>query len=165
MKEAEPDKEPINEIDRKRPLQLTEENIRKHFTLAPCCNPIPGDDVLGYMDENNRIFIHKRQCPVATKLKSSYGNRILAAEWCTHKDMYFMASIEFKGIDCLGLLNEVTQVISRQLNVNIHKLNIEVNEGIFEGKVQLFVHDADDVKTICNDLRKIKNVQTVTRMS
>lgn len=164
-KEPEPVKEPVSEVDRKCPLLLTETNIKKHFTLASCCNPIPGDDVLGYMDENNRIFIHKRQCPVAAKLKSSYGNRILAAQWFTHKDMFFMASIEFKGIDCIGLLNEITQVISRQLNVNIHKLDIEVNEGIFEGEVQLFVHDADDVKTICNDLRKIKNVQTVTRLN
>lgn len=164
-KETESAKEPMEAVDRKRPLLLTKENIQKHFTLASCCNPIPGDDVLGYIDENNHIFIHKRQCTVATKLKSSYGNRILAAQWCTHKDMLFMASIGFKGIDCIGLLSEVTQVISGQLNVNIHKLNIEVNDGIFEGYVQLLVYDANDVKTICTNLKKIKNVQTVNRLN
>ena len=85
--------------------------------MAECCHPIPGDDVLGYMDENDRIIIHKRQCPVAARLKSSYGNRILATEWDTHKELSFPVNIYIKGIDAMGLLNEVTQVISRQLNV------------------------------------------------
>lgn len=90
--------------------------------MADCCHPIPGDDVLGYIDEQNRVVIHKRQCPVATRLKSSYGNRIIATEWDTHKDLSFLVTIYIKGIDSMGLLNEVTQVISRQLNVNIRKL-------------------------------------------
>ena len=106
--------------------------------MADCCHPIPGDDVLGYIDEQNRVVIHKRQCPVATRLKSSYGNRIIATE--------------------------VTQVISRQLNVNIRKLTIETNDGIFEGKIQLYVHDVDDVRTICNNLKQIQNIKQVTRV-
>ena len=127
-------------------------------------DPIPGDDVLGYVDENDRIIIHKRQCPVAAKLKSSYGNRILATEWDTHKELSFLVYIYIKGIDNMGLLNEVTQVISRQLNVNIRKLTIETEDGIFEGKIQLWVHDVDDVKTICNNLKKIQNIKQVSRV-
>ncbi len=127
-------------------------------------HPIPGDDVLGYVDENDRIIIHKRQCPVAAKLKSSYGNRILATEWDTHKELSFLVYIYIKGIDSMGLLNEVTQVISRQLNVNIRKLTIETEDGIFEGKIQLWVHDVDDVKTICNNLKKIQNIKQVSRV-
>ena len=165
-------KEPVEEkvpqekekINTKQILKLTEENIQKNYIMAECCHPIPGDDVLGYMDENDRIIIHKRQCPVAARLKSSYGNRILATEWDTHKELSFLVNIYIKGIDSMGLLNEVTQVISRQLNVNIRKLTIETNDGIFEGKIQLYVHDVDDVRTICNNLKQIQNIKQVTRV-
>ena len=147
-KEKQEEKEPQEKekINPKQVLKLTEESLQKKYIMAECCHPIPGDDVLGYVDENDRIIIHKRQCPVAAKLKSSYGNRILATEWDTHKELSFLVYIYIKGIDSMGLLNEVTQVISRQLNVNIRKLTIETEDGIFEGKIQLWVHDVDDVK-------------------
>ena len=165
-KEAAVEKEPQEkeQINPKQILKLTEESIQKNYLMAGCCHPIPGDDVLGYIDENNRVIIHKRQCPVAAKLKSSYGNRIIATEWDTHKSLSFLVYIYIKGIDSMGLLNEVTQVISRQLGVNIRKLNLETNDGIFEGKIQLYVHDVDDVKAICNNLLKIPNIKSVTRV-
>ena len=165
-KEKTEEKEPQEKekINPKEILRLTEESLQKKYIMAECCHPIPGDDVLGYVDENDRIIIHKRQCPVAAKLKSSYGNRILATEWDTHKELSFLVYIYIKGIDNMGLLNEVTQVISRQLNVNIRKLTIETEDGIFEGKIQLWVHDVDDVKTICNNLKKIQNIKQVSRV-
>ena len=165
-KEKQEEKEPQEKekINPKQVLKLTEESLQKKYIMAECCHPIPGDDVLGYVDENDRIIIHKRQCPVAAKLKSSYGNRILATEWDTHKELSFLVYIYIKGIDNMGLLNEVTQVISRQLNVNIRKLTIETEDGIFEGKIQLWVHDVDDVKTICNNLKKIQNIKQVSRV-
>lgn len=119
---------------------------------------------MGYIDENERVIIHKRQCPVAAKLKSSYGNRIIATEWDTHKSLSFLVYIYINGIDRMGLLNEITQVISRRLGVNIRKLNLETNDGIFEGKFQLYVHDVEDVKAICNNLLKIPGVKSVTRV-
>ncbi|WP_303348188.1 bifunctional (p)ppGpp synthetase/guanosine-3',5'-bis(diphosphate) 3'-pyrophosphohydrolase [Bacteroides caecimuris] len=161
QEEKPQEKEKINP---KQVLKLTEESLQKKYIMAECCHPIPGDDVLGYVDENDRIIIHKRQCPVAAKLKSSYGNRILATEWDTHKELSFLVYIYIKGIDSMGLLNEVTQVISRQLNVNIRKLTIETVDGIFEGKIQLWVHDVDDVKTIRNNLKKIQNIKQVSRV-
>ena len=165
-KEKQEEKEPQEKekINPKEVLKLTEESLQKKYIMAECCHPLPGDDVLGYVDENDRIIIHKRQCPVAAKLKSSYGNRILATEWDTHKELSFLVYIYIKGIDNMGLLNEVTQVISRQLNVNIRKLTIETEDGIFEGKIQLWVHDVDDVKTICNNLKKIQNIKQVSRV-
>ena len=165
-KEKQEEKEPQEKekINPKQVLKLTEESLQKKYIMAEGCHPIPGDDVLGYVDENDRIIIHKRQCPVAAKLKSSYGNRILATEWDTHKELSFLVYIYIKGIDNMGLLNEVTQVISRQLNVNIRKLTIETEDGIFEGKIQLWVHDVDDVKTICNNLKKIQNIKQVSRV-
>ena len=133
-KEKQEEKEPQEKekINPKQVLKLTEERWQKKYIRADGCHHIPGDDVLGYVDENDRIIIHKRQCPVAAKLKSSYGNRILATEWDTHKELSFLVYIYIKGIDSMGLLNEVTQVISRQLNVNIRKLTIETEDGIFE---------------------------------
>ena len=165
-KEKQEEKEPQEKekINPKEVLKLTEESLQKKYIMAESCHHIPGDDVLGYVDENDRIIIHKRQCPVAAKLKSSYGNRILATEWDTHKELSFLVYIYIKGIDNMGLLNEVTQVISRQLNVNIRKLTIETEDGIFEGKIQLWVHDVDDVKTICNNLKKIQNIKQVSRV-
>lgn len=166
-KESEQPQEKVakqEKINTKQILKLTEEAIQKNYIMAECCHPIPGDDVLGYIDEQNRIIIHKRQCSIAARLKSSYGNRIIATEWDTHKELSFVVTIYLKGIDGIGLLNEVTQVISRQLNVNIRNLNIETNDGIFEGRIQLYVHDVDDVRTICNNLKLIQNIKQVTRI-
>lgn len=151
-------------IDKKKPLILNEENI-KRFMIANCCHPIPGDDVLGYWDNKNRIIIHKRQCPVAAKLKTSDGNHILAAVWDTHKKMYFPATIQFSGIDHAGVLNQITNVLSQQLNVNIKRLNIESKDGIFEGKMELSVHDAEDLKIICKNLKDIPELKEVMRIS
>ena len=159
------EKQPAGEaINTKQILKLTEEAISKNYIMADCCHPIPGDDVLGYIDNEHHVIIHQRQCPVAARLKSSYGNRIIATEWDTHKELSFLVTLYIKGIDSMGLLNELTQVISRQLNVNIRKLNIESNDGIFEGRIQLYVHDVDDVRTICNNLKAINHIKQVVRV-
>jgi len=147
----------------KQILKLTEESIQNKYIIADCCQPIPGDDVLGYIDINGKITIHKRQCPIAAKLKSSYGNRIIATQWDTHKQLTFLVTINIKGVDRLGLLNDVTQVISHQMNVNIRKLTIETVEGIFEGNIQLYVHDVDDVHAIIAELKRIDSIQEVVR--
>ena len=151
-------------IDKKEVLKLTPDAIQKNYILADCCKPIPGDDVLGYIDDNNRIVIHKRQCSIASQLKTSFGNRLIAVQWQTGKALVFPVNIYVKGLDEIGVLNKLTEVISQQLNVNIHKLTIESNEGIFESRIQLYVHDVDDVNTICNNLKKIDNIKKVTRI-
>ena len=156
--------QPALNIDKKKIIKLTPDAIQKNYILADCCKPIPGDDVLGYIDDNNRIVIHKRQCPIAAQLKTSFGNRLLAVEWETGKALNFPVNVYIKGIDGIGVLNQVTQDISQQLNVNIHKLNIESNDGIFEGRIQLYVHDVDDVNTICTNLKKIDHIKKVTRI-
>lgn len=163
--ESKPEKtpEPL-QVDKKKILKITPDGIQKNYILADCCKPIPGDDVLGYIDDNNRIVIHKRQCPIATQLKTSFGNRLLAVEWDTGKALDFPVNIYVKGIDGIGVLNKVTQIISQQLNVNIRKLNIESTDGIFEGRIQLFVHDVDDVNAICKNLKSIENIKRVTRI-
>ena len=150
-------------IDKRKPLLLTEELVGSRYHLAPCCNPIAGDDVLGYIDSDNRITIHKRNCPTAAKLKAGFGNRILAATWSMNKAVFFTATILLKGIDSVGVMSKIANIISQQLNVNMERIVIEAHEGIFEGTIRLHVHDVDDVRTICNDLRKLKDITSVVR--
>ena len=158
------EKVPAQKIDSKKILKLTPEAIQKNFIIADCCKPIPGDDVLGYRDEKDRIIIHKRQCPIAAKLKTSFGNRILAAQWETGKALDFPVNLYIQGIDAMGILHQVADIVTEQLNVNIRKIFIETTDGLFEGHIQLYVHDVDDVKTIIANLRKIDEMQVVTRV-
>ena len=152
------------EVDRKQALNLTDENLKTAYIIADCCHPIPGDDVLGYYNEDKHIVIHKRSCPVANTLKSSHGDRILAAKWETHKQLYFAVPIQITGIDSMGVLHEITTIISQQLNANIQKINIESNDGIFEGTFWINVHDVEDVRNICENLKKINNIKTIARI-
>ena len=150
-------------FNRKKPIFITDENISQ-FIFPDCCHPIPGDDALGFIDGKNRIEIHKRSCPVAAKLKSGYGNRILDVKWDMHRRLFFDATIEVKGIDRIGMLNEVTQVISEELNVNIHKITLSCEDGIFEGSIELRIHDRDDVRNIIDKLKKIEGLQEITQI-
>lgn len=156
--------ERYDNIDRKTPINLTDDNLKSNYIIAECCHPIPGDDVLGYYDENKHIVIHKRNCSVANTLKSSHGDRILAAKWETHKQLYFVVPIQITGIDDMGVLHEITTMMFQHLNVNIQKMHIESNNGIFEGTFWINVHDVDDVKNICENLKKIKSIKTIARV-
>lgn len=149
-------------FNRKKPIYITDNNINTYI-FKPCCHPIPGDDVLGFIDGKNHIEIHKRSCKVASKLKSSYGNRILDAKWDMKRQLLFDATISVKGIDRIGMLNEVTKVISDQFDVNIHKLTISCDEGIFAGVFELLIHDRSDVETVMNGLKTINGVQEVNQ--
>ncbi len=151
------------DFNRKKPVIITESNINQ-FLFPGCCHPIPGDDALGFIDGRHRIEIHKRNCPVASKLKSSYGNRILDAKWDMHKTMFFDATIEISGIDRMGLLKEVTQVICDRMNVNIRKVVISSNQGIFDGSIELRVHDREDVRLIMDELKIIDGLQEINQI-
>ena len=150
-------------FNRKKPIYITDENITQ-YKFTHCCHPIPGDDILGYIDAKKQIEIHKRSCPVAAKLKSSFGNRILDAKWDMHRKLYFDASIQIRGIDRIGMLNDVTRIISNQMNINIHKVTITCQDGIFEGALDVRVHDRDDVKDLVDSLKKVNGLQNVTQI-
>ena len=154
----------FDSIDHKHPINLTDENLHSSYIIADCCKPIPGDDVLGYYDDEHHIVIHKRKCPVADTLKSSHGDRILAANWDTHRTLYFTVPIMLKGIDGIGILNEITTIIYQQLNISIQKLTIEGKDGIFEGTVWVNVRDVEEVHTVCDSLKKITNIKTIARL-
>ncbi len=154
----------VQKIDKKRPLILTDEALQSSYHMADCCHPIPGDDVLGFIDDDGQIVIHQRKCPKAAKLKAAYGNRIVAAQWSTHKLLHFSVSLNIKGIDGVGVVNQITNVISQELNVNMERILIEAYDGIFDGTIRLRVHDVDDIKVICDNLKRLNNVRSVVRI-
>ncbi len=151
-------------IDRKKPVILNEENLSR-YVICPHCRPIPGDQVLGYLDAQNRVIIHKRKCPIADELKSSDGNHILAAQWDTHKVLDFSTTIHINGLDRVGIIKSLADVITQQLNVNVHKLTIAADKGIFHGDIEISVHDTEDVDLIIKNLKKIDGLEDVTRIS
>ncbi|MBR1504800.1 MAG: bifunctional (p)ppGpp synthetase/guanosine-3',5'-bis(diphosphate) 3'-pyrophosphohydrolase [Prevotella sp.] len=150
-------------FNRKKPIYITDENIRQ-YKFKHCCHPIPGDDILGFIDGKQQIEIHKRSCPVAAKLKASFGNRILDAKWDMHKKLFFDATIRLQGIDRVGILLDLSRIISSQMSVNIHKLTIASEEGVFDGTIELRVHDREDVKVIMGQLKNIEGLQDVTQI-
>ena len=150
-------------FNRKKPIYITDENIRQ-YKFPSCCHPIPGDPVLGYIDNKNQIEIHKRSCPVAAKLKSGFGNRILDVKWDMHKKLYFIATIRLGGIDRMGLLNDITQVISSQMNVNIRNLNITCEDGMFDGTLEVRVHDREDVHQVMESLKQVDDLKEISEI-
>lgn len=151
------------DFNKKLPCIITESSIERYI-FPSCCHPIPGDDILGYIDNKGRIEIHKRACPVANRLKSSYGNRILDAKWDMHGKMFFEATIEIRGIDRHGLLRDVAEVISSQLNIDMRKLVISGDEGVFDGTIELRVHDRNETQQIIDKLKDIDGIHEVQRI-
>jgi len=150
-------------FNRKKPIYINESNIRQYI-FPDCCHAIPGDDTLGYIDNYNRIEIHKRTCPVANKLKASYGNRILDVKWDMHKQLFFDATIRLGGIDRRGLLNDVTRVISQQMSLDIRKVVFTTEDGIFDGTIELRVHDRDEVHGIIDSLKEVDDLKEISQI-
>ncbi|MBO4613023.1 MAG: bifunctional (p)ppGpp synthetase/guanosine-3',5'-bis(diphosphate) 3'-pyrophosphohydrolase [Bacteroidaceae bacterium] len=155
---------PTTKVDKKKTFVLNEETLDQ-VSLCPTCHPIPGDEVLGHVDKKGHITIHKRQCPEANRLKTADGNQLLAVRWDTHKKRYFPTVIRVEGIDNVGVLYRIAGILSQQLNINIRRLTIETNNGIFQGEFNIEVHDVEDVRTICRDLKRIEDLKLVTRIS
>ncbi len=156
-----------SKINYKKPLIIREEIDKDTptYKIAECCNPIPGDDVIGYKEPDfDKLVIHKSKCPVATRLMSSHGEYIVAVKWTTHKVISFLAKLSFNGIDRLGIAKDITAVISEELSVNIRKLNVESHDGIFEGSVELYVHSVSDLNNLILKLSRIKGLESVKRI-
>lgn len=155
-----------NTIDKNHPYLLREDvgNTGNSYIIAECCKPIPGDEVVGYIDRSNAIIVHKPKCPVAVKLMSSEGNRLIPVRWTIHKIASFLARISIDGYDRIGLVNEVTNIISTELNVNIRNINVSVYDNIFEGTIDLYVHHTGDLNNLILQLSNIKGIASVKRI-
>jgi guanosine-3',5'-bis(diphosphate) 3'-pyrophosphohydrolase len=157
---------PYPEIDRNVPFLLREnvDNSAQSYEIAKCCNPIPGDEVTGFLSTEGSIVIHKPKCPVAIRLMSSEGNRIIAVKWTIHKLVAFLAKISMTGIDRVGLVNDISKIISDELHVNMRNINISVHSGIFEGIIDLYVHHTKDLNNLIMKISDVKGIDSVKRV-
>ncbi|MFL5763470.1 MAG: RelA/SpoT family protein [Bacteroidia bacterium] len=141
------------------------ENLQKiDYKLSPCCTPIPGDDVFGFITINEGIKIHRVNCPNAIQLLSNYAYRVVKAKWTSQELISFLSGIRITGIDEVGLVNNITKIISSELNVNMRSISFDTNDGTFEGTVMVFVHDTNHLTELMKKLKKVNGVLTVTRV-
>jgi GTP pyrophosphokinase len=145
-------------------LVLGDDLKQIEYKLSACCNPIPGDDVFGFITVNEGIKIHRVTCPNAVQLMSNYGYRIVKARWKSQEYIEFLAGIHFQGMDDVGLVNKITSVISKELNINMRSISFESHDGMFEGKVFLYVHDTDHLDRLIYNLKQINGVNMVRRI-
>ena len=153
-------------IDKHKDYLLKENPIDKTLTykVADCCNPIPGDPIIGFIDEDGQVVIHKKVCPRAISLASTNGGNIINAKWTKHTILSFLARIEMKGIDRLGIVNDITRYITLILSVNIRKLFFETHDGVFYGYIDLYVHNTNDLEEIIKNIENIKGIETAARV-
>jgi GTP pyrophosphokinase len=150
-------------IDKKKPFILKEAQDNVTFSMAKCCNPIPGDKVIGYLSTDDHVIIHKTGCREVEKFLSSHGDRIITAEWTRFKKQSYLTRLRLEGFDRLGIVNEVTNVISKQHSINMRSVKFDTHEGIFEGDLFLYIHNADDLHHLISKLEKIKGIELVSR--
>jgi GTP diphosphokinase / guanosine-3',5'-bis(diphosphate) 3'-diphosphatase len=142
---------------------VTDDSDPDRYLIASCCNPIPGDDVVGYVDDNDKLILHSRKCPNAIRLMSSEGQHIVSAHWKSHKILSYLAIINLSGIDQMGIVSKITKVISDDQNVNMRSISFDSHDGIFEGIIYLYIHNAEDLSFLISKILKIKGVHSVTR--
>ena len=169
-----PEEEPKNTADLSKALLqkkknnkkivLTDENLGKDYFLADCCHPIPGDEVLGYMDDNGKIYIHKVDCEEAQLLKTSHGERIFSATWGTHRVQSYVETISLFGIDKLGVFIKVLSIITIDFHINVRSINAMSEDGIFKGTIDLFIYDKQELDDLFEALMKLEDVKSVKRV-
>ena len=159
--EPKPEAEPVNT---KQIYRLCTTDHGPNYTLSPCCNPIPGDDVMGFINDDGRVEIHSLDCPRAQVLKAGFGSRIVATEWADATSELFTAHIRIEGIDRHGILQELTQLISSHLGIDMRKLNIEASAEVFSADLWVRVCDADVVNDLCARTKTINGVTRATRI-
>jgi len=145
-------------------LVLGQDMKNIEYKLATCCNPIPGDDVFGFVTVSKGITIHRTSCPNALSMLSNYAYRVVQAKWMNQESLAFLVGIEIIGIDREGLVNDVTKVISDELHVNMRSLSFDSNDGIFEGRIMAFVNDVNHLTDLINNLKQVEGVSRVQRI-
>jgi GTP pyrophosphokinase len=133
------------------------------YTLANCCKPIPGDDVFGFISAGEGLKIHRTTCPNATRLMANYGHRVVKTKWAKNKEISFLTGLKIIGLDDVGVIHKITNLISGELRVNISAMTIEANDGIFEGNVKVFVHDKEELDNLVNELLGLPGIERVDR--
>lgn len=161
----EPKPDAASAINRKETelIIFGESSDRIVYTLANCCKPIPGDDVFGFVSTGKGLTIHRTNCPNAAKLMASYGHRIVKTKWAKNKEISFLTGLKITGLDDVGVVSKITNLISAEMKINISALTIEAKEGIFEGNIRLFVHDKEELEELVDNLKNLAGIQAVER--
>ena len=140
-----------------------ESSDKIQYTLAKCCNPIPGDDVFGFVSTGKGLIIHRTNCPNAPQLLANYSHRVVKTKWAKNKEISFLTGLKIIGLDDVGVINKITNVISGELKINIAGLTIESGEGLFQGTIKVFVHDKEELEELVERLMNLQGIQTVDR--
>jgi GTP pyrophosphokinase len=133
------------------------------YSLGKCCNPIPGDDVFGFVSSTKGLIIHRTSCPNATQLLANYGHRVVKTKWAKNKEISFLTGLSIVGMDDVGIVNKITHIISGELKINIAALTIESKEGLFEGTIKVYVHDKDELEDLVDKIKALQGIQQVSR--
>ena len=159
----------IKDILRKwheRPRTVPKEDERHYYIIASCCHPIPGDSVIGFAASDGTVTVHKRTCKTANNLAAKFGDRIVIPKWDDHarsQNLAFLVRLSLNGFDKVGMINEITRYISLVMNVNIRSFSLSTENGVFDGHIELYVHDMGDLDTLIKQLHKIEGIQSVVR--
>lgn len=171
-KPEKPSKPPVDEEGTKKQpprkdaelIIFGESSDRIEYKLAQCCKPIPGDDVFGFITASEGLKIHRTNCPNAAQLLSHYGHRVVKTKWAKNKEISFLTGLRIIGLDDVGVINKITNIVSGELKINISALTIESQEGLFEGIIKVFIHDKEELDELANRLGKLDGIQSVSRL-
>jgi GTP pyrophosphokinase len=172
---------PVKEVKLDSKHLLSEETIKKPakgaeliifgessdkilYKLAQCCQPIPGDDVFGFITTGEGLKIHRTDCPNAAQLLSHYGHRVVKTKWAKNKEISFLSGVRLVGLDDVGVIQKITNVISADLKMNMRSLSIDSHDGVFEGTIMVYVHDRDELDHLCQRLAALEGINTVERL-
>ena len=150
--------------EKKNSYVINDESDTRHkYVIASCCNPIPGDSVVGFLASDGTVTVHKKTCSVANSIAAKHGDRIVMPVWEQAAEQSFLVRLSLKGVDRIGIINEISRYISLVMSVNIRKFCLGTDEGIFEGYIDLYVHDKDDLEKLIRKLNKIEGITSVVR--
>jgi GTP pyrophosphokinase len=134
------------------------------YGFANCCNPVAGDDVFGFITVNEGIKIHRTNCPNAVQLMSKYDYRIVKTRWNKQHEIAFLTGVKITGLDDVGVINKMTNIITGQLKINMRSLSFDTDDGIFEGKIMVYVHNTQQLDMLIDELKKLSGVLSVSRI-
>jgi GTP diphosphokinase / guanosine-3',5'-bis(diphosphate) 3'-diphosphatase len=163
--EPKPEYDPAKGVSKKDAelIIFGESSDKIMYTLANCCKPIPGDDVFGFITSGEGLKIHRTNCPNAARLMANYGHRVVKTKWSKNKEVAFLTGIKIIGLDDVGVINKITNIISGELKVNINALSIESRDGLFEGNIKVFVHDKEELDILVERLKSLNGIESVDR--
>ena len=155
---------PNEAINTKAIYRLTTRDGKSNYHIATCCHPIPGDDAVGFINDDGEVVVHKMDCPTMARLKASYGSRLVQTQWEDHGDR-FLATIHIEGIDQKGILQSIVNIISTNMSINMKKMNVTADQGVFSCDLDVLIGDAEVVTNLCREIKKVKGINSASRMN